>query len=286
MNYKAFLEHQIIQTGANWMDEQGAGDPEVLVILGSGLSGILRHYSKIDLEIQMKNVPGLFDPTAPTHEGVIYFGDLCGKRAAIMNGRLHHYEGFGEWEIVRALRMIGWLGTRTAVITNSAGGLRKEMKEGDVMVITDHINLQCKNPLTGPNIDIFGQRFPMMAHAYTPDYIRIADEVSSLLKIRIHFGVYAAVLGPAFETAAETKMLRILGADAVGMSTVSEVIAAVHMGMDVLGLSVITNINDPDSMTPADEESMNKYAAVGGRTLEDLIINFLERAKIGSKEQE
>lgn len=284
MNYKAFLEHQIIQTGANFMDEQGAGDPDALVILGSGLSGLLRSFTKIDLELEMKNVPGLFDPTAPTHEGTIYFGDMLGKRIAVMNGRLHYYEGFMEWEIVRALRMIAWLGTRTMITTNSAGGLRREMKEGDVMVITDHLNLQCKNPLTGPNIDILGKRFPMMANAYTPEYIRSIDEIAKSLKIKVHFGVYAAVLGPAFETAAETKMLKILGADAVGMSTVSEVIAAVHMGMDVLGLSVITNINDPDQMQPAVEEDMSKYAEIGGGTIEDLLVNFFQRTEFVKKD--
>ncbi|MBN1620544.1 purine-nucleoside phosphorylase [candidate division WOR-3 bacterium] len=283
MNYKAFLEHQIIQAGANWLDEKGAGKPEVLVILGSGLSGILKSSSVIDLEVRMKEVPGLFSPTAPTHEGVILFGDLCGKRAALMNGRLHHYEGFSEWEIVRALRMISWLGTKILIVTNSAGGLRKDMKEGEVMVITDQLNLQCKNPLIGPNIDVLGQRFPLLAHAYTPDFVRIADDISMELNMKIHFGVYAAVLGPSFETAAETKMLQLLGADAVGMSTVSEVIAAAHMGMDVLGMSVITNINDPDSMMLVDEESMNRYAAIGGKTAEELILNFLE--KIGERNE-
>jgi len=275
MNIKAEREKQLIERGANWIDEQGAGDPDVVIILGSGLGNQLVNEIEIDLEIDMKDIPGLVLPTAPSHKKKIFFGQLGNCRVAVITGRLHYYEGYNGWEIVRPLRMISWLGTKNIIITNAAGGLNEDMKPGDIMVIEDHINLQGRNPLIGPNIELLGKRFPMIAHAYNPNYIQMVDKISKQLNINIHYGVYASVLGPSFETGAETKMLKLLGADAVGMSTVSEVIASAHLGMNILGFSVITNVNIPHVMSIVDEKEVIKVAKKGGRLIEGIIINFL-----------
>ncbi len=277
MDIRAQREYRLIEEGANLIDERGAGEPEILIVLGSGLSDSFISAMDIDLKVDMKEIPYISIPSAPSHKQSIYVGNLLNHRVAIMTGRLHLYEGYNALEVVRPIRMIGWLGAKLLIVTNAAGGLNENMTPGDVMVIEDHINLLGFNPLTGPNINTFGVRFPMLAHAYSPRYIRKIDEIARLNKMNLHFGVYAAVLGPSFETGAETRMLKTLGADAVGMSTVPEVIAASHMGMDVLGFSVITNVNDPSVMSYINEEDVIKNAKNGARKVEDLVFEFLKR---------
>ncbi|KQC13947.1 MAG: hypothetical protein APR63_06665 [Desulfuromonas sp. SDB] len=273
-------EYQIIANGANWLDQQDVGEPEILMVMGSGLAECLEPYLDIEITVEMSDVPGISVPSAPFHHKQILFGTLSGHRVAVMTGRLHLYEGYTAREVVRPLRMISWLGTKTLIVTNAAGGLNEDMESGEVMVIEDHLNLMGTNPLIGPNLETLGTRFPMIAHAYSPKYIQKADEISRELNIKLHFGIYAGLVGPSFETGAETRMLKILGADAVGMSTVPEVIAAAHMGMNVLGMSVITNVNDPGVMSFIDEVEVVRAAKCGGVIISDIITRFLEQFEI------
>ncbi len=216
-------------------------EPKALVVLGSGLDAVIGE-TRVAASIPFEDVPGFPPPTVEGHAGRFVFGHAGTTPVLIMQGRIHLYEGHPVERLALYVRAARLLGADTLVVTNAAGGVSPELAPGDVVVLSDHINLMFTNPLLGPNVDEFGPRFPGMVDIYTPELRELAARVAAELGIEVREGVYAGLSGPTFETPAEVRMLRTLGADVVGMSTVPEVITAAHAGMRVLGLSLVTNV--------------------------------------------
>lgn len=219
--------------------------PEVGIILGSGL-GNLAGEIKVEKEIEYENIPHFPQATVEGHHGKLIFGELSGKKVVAMAGRFHYYEGYGPEQVAYPVRVLKYLGIKTLLISNAAGGVNPSFRIGELMIIKDHISLATVNPLVGKNYVELGPRFPDMSEPYKKELIQKAQQVAADLNITIKVGVYFGVTGPTFETRAEYKMIHILGADAVGMSTVQEVITAVHMGLPVLAISVITDLGIRD----------------------------------------
>ena len=215
--------------------------PQVAVVLGSGLGGFAEELED-RIEIPYGEIPNWPRSTAVGHAGKLVLGKLGRREVAVLSGRAHLYEGYTPSQSVFGVRVMAKFGVRGMVFTNAAGGINLAFQQGALVLISDHINLQGSNPLAGPNDDSLGPRFPDMSEAYSERYRTIAREVAARLDIRLHEGVYAALLGPSYETPAEIRYLRAIGADLVGMSTAAEVIAANHMGIKVLGLSCVTNM--------------------------------------------
>ena len=215
--------------------------PKVLLILGSGL-GALGDEVEDPIIVPYEDVPNMKHSTAPDHKGQFVFGRLAGQNVAVMQGRLHAYEGWSFADASYPVRLLRLLGAETLIVTNAAGAVNTAFDVGDIMLITDHIKLFGVSPLCGPNVDEFGPRFPDMTHAYTPALQEIARKNAKTLDIRLQEGVYMYFPGPHYETPAEIRAARTLGADAVGMSTVPEVIVASHCGMKVLGFTLCTNM--------------------------------------------
>jgi purine-nucleoside phosphorylase len=218
-----------------------SGQPTIGVVLGSGL-GRFTQQMTIQSEIDYTSIPHFPVSTVKGHGGKLIFGSIEGKEIVVMSGRFHFYEGYTPQEVVFPIRVMHTLGVNTLLISNAAGGVHPDFKVGDLMVIHDHISLSIVNPLLGPNIDSLGTRFPDMSEPYSKKLIQHAFDADKELKYGLKKGVYFGVTGPTFETRSEYKMIKILGADAVGMSTVQEVIAAVHCGMQVFAVSVITDL--------------------------------------------
>lgn len=221
--------------------EKNCGRADIAIVLGSGLGDYASCVSDAK-EIAYKDIPGFPQPTVKGHAGKFIFGTLQGKRVLMMNGRFHSYEGLPMEQIAMPVRVMRLLGVQKLILTNAAGGVNTDFSSGDLMLLTDFINLTGKNPLRGENYEEFGPRFPDMTHAYSPALIKTALECAELLDIKLRQGVYCWMPGPSYETPAEIRMIRTLGADAVGMSTVPETIVARHSGMEVLGISCITNM--------------------------------------------
>ena len=215
--------------------------PSVGIVLGSGL-GSFTDEIEIEFEIMYSNIPHFPMSTVEGHSGKLIFGNLSGKKVVAMAGRFHYYEGYTTQEVVFPIRVMKYLGIKTLVISNAAGGLNTSYKVGDLMIIKDHISLLTINPLLGKNEIELGPRFPDMSEPYKNYLIEKAKRIAGENNIDLKEGVYAGVTGPTFETRAEYKMLNLLGGDAVGMSTVQEVIAAVHLGLPVFAMSVITDV--------------------------------------------
>jgi purine-nucleoside phosphorylase len=234
------LIEQLEETAA-YIRKVYTGQPVVGVVLGSGL-GNFAGAINISKEIDYKDIPNFPVSTVEGHQGRLIFGELAGKEIVAMAGRFHYYEGYKTAEVVFLIRLMKWLGIKTLLISNAAGGVDPSFKVGDLMMINDHISLATLNPLLGKNHDELGPRFPDMSEPYDKVLIKLAEKISDDLDIPLRSGVYFGVTGPTFETRAEYQMIRILGGDAVGMSTVQEVISAVHMGLKVFAMSVITDI--------------------------------------------
>jgi purine-nucleoside phosphorylase len=215
--------------------------PTIGVVLGSGLGGFADELSDAT-RIPYANIPFFPRSTAIGHAGQMVIGKVGDIAVAAMQGRVHLYEGYSAEEVAFPTRVFGRMGIRALILTNAAGGINLEYKQGALVVITDHINLQGQNPLTGPNDDRFGPRFPDMTQAYSKPYREIALRAAQRLRKAVYQGVYAGLLGPSYETPAEIRYLRTIGADLVGMSTIPEVIAARHMGIKVLAISCVTNM--------------------------------------------
>lgn len=222
-------------------ERAGGFVPETVVVLGSGLAGFAERV-EAEAIIPYGDVPGFAVSTAPYHLGRLILGTLSGKRVACMDGRLHLYEGYSLEEVVFPLRVLRKLGAEKIVFTNASGGINTEFSVGDIMLVEDHINFQGRNVLIGPNDEELGPRFPDMTYAYDPGLRAAAAECAERLGIPLKRGVYISCTGPSYETPAEIRAFRTLGADAVGMSTVPEVTAAVHCGYKVLAFSLITNM--------------------------------------------
>jgi purine-nucleoside phosphorylase len=219
----------------------GAWEARTAVILGSGLGGFAGELAD-PVEVPYTAIPGWPRSTAAGHAGRLVLGRLGELHLAVMSGRVHYYEGYSMQEVTFGVRVLGTLGVRSLVVTNAAGGINLSLERGGLVLIADHINLQGTNPLIGPNDDSLGPRFPDMSEAYSKRYREIARAAAAGLGIALEEGVYAALTGPSYETPAEIRYLRAIGADLVGMSTVPEVIVANHMGMSVLGISCVTNM--------------------------------------------
>ncbi len=230
-----------VRKAVEYISSRTSFRPEIGLILGSGL-GVLGDDIPDADTIDYADIPGFPVSTVEGHAGRLVFGELGGKRVVIMQGRFHYYEGYTMDEVVFPVRVMKLLGVGTMVVTNAAGGVNTAFAPGDLMIITDHIKLFTDSPLRGHNIDELGPRFNDMSTAYTPELRSIALETARRIGIDVRQGVYAHMAGPSFETPAEIRMLRTLGADAVGMSTVPEVIAAAHASMKVLGISAISNM--------------------------------------------
>lgn len=220
-------------------DKIGGFIPEIGIILGSGLGEFADE--NCDYAISYNDIPNFIKSTVQGHKGRLVFAEISGKKVVMMQGRNHFYEGHSMQEITYPIKVMKKLGIKTLILTNAAGAVNESFKPSDLMFITDHINFMGSNPLIGPNDLQFGQRFPDMSEIYKKDLIEIADECAKKLGIRPQHGVYFASSGPSYETPAEIKMARILGADAVGMSTVPEAIVANYCGIRVLGISCISN---------------------------------------------
>lgn len=250
--------------------------PEVAIILGTGLGGLAREI-EVEAAISYREIPGFPLSTVETHEGRLLLGRLGGKRVVAMQGRFHRYEGYDMRQITFPVRVMRALGAGILVVSNACGGMHPLWSPGDLVLIADHINLLGDNPLVGPNDDALGPRFPDLSRAYDPELRAIARAAARELRIVLREGVYVAVTGPNLETAAEYRWLRGIGADVVGMSTVPEVIVAVHGGMRVLGISIITDACLPDALEPADIEKIIATAQRAEPDLTRLITAVLKR---------
>lgn len=250
--------------------------PEIGIILGTGL-GMLGQRIENAKRIAYESIPHFPVSTVDSHEGEVILGTLGGKQVVALSGRFHRYEGYTLGEVTFPIRVAKALGIHTLVVSNAAGGLNPQFSAGDLMVITDHINLMGDNPLIGPNDDDLGPRFPDMAEPYTRSLIDLAERMALEEKIKLQRGVYLACPGPCLETRAEYRFMRIIGADAVGMSTVPEVIVAVHAGVRVLGFSAITDECFPDALEPADIGKIIAIANAAEPALTQIVVRCIEQ---------
>lgn len=250
--------------------------PNYMLILGTGLGQLADEMDVVD-QISYDQIPYFPVSTVESHAGKLLFGTLGGKEVVAMQGRFHFYEGYTMQQIVFPIRVLKENGADTLFVSNACGGMNPNYSRGDIMLISDHINLLGDNPLIGPNDDELGPRFPDMSDPYTERLREIARNVALEQSIAMHQGVYVAVSGPMLETKAEYRYLRLIGADVVGMSTVPEVISAVHMGMDVLGISVITDECFPDALEPVNIEDILEAAAMAEPKMTKVIIRVLEK---------
>lgn len=234
--------------------------PDVGIILGTGLGALADEIEK-ESAISYDDIPHFPVSTVESHAGRLIFGEIGNKPVVAMQGRFHYYEGYSMQQIAFPVRVMKRLGVKTLLVSNACGGMNPIYSAGDIMIITDHINLLGDNPLIGANDDSLGPRFPDMSEPYTKKLIELAENIALQEKIKVQKGVYVAVSGPCLETRAEYRFLRNIGADVVGMSTIPEVIVAVHSEMDVLGLSVVTDACFPDALKPVDIQEILKVAA-------------------------
>ena len=253
--------------------------PQIGVILGTGL-GSLAEGIGVEAKISYKEIP--FSPvsTVESHAGWLIFGELSGKKVVAMQGRFHYYEGYNMRQVTFPVRVMKALGAEVLLVSNACGGLNPLFKSGDIMAITDHINLLGSNPLFGPNDDSLGPRFPDMCACYDPKLISLAENVALNLGMRLQKGVYVAVAGPNLETAAEYRFLRMIGADVVGMSTVPEVIVARHQDMKVLGFSLVTDMGLPDALKPTNLAEILKTAANAEPLLKKIMTRVIEEMRV------
>lgn len=245
-------------------------EPELAIILGTGLAALAEHV-EVEAAVPYGEIPDFPVSTAETHAGRLLLGELEGRRVAVMQGRVHRYEGYPLPEVAYPVRVLRELGAQTLIVSNVSGGLHPLWEAGDLVLLADHINLLGDNPLVGPNPEELGPRFPDMSEPYDERLRAVAREEALRLGITLREGVYVAVPGPNLETAAEYRMLRTLGADVVGMSTVPEVIVARHGGMRVLGLSIVTDVCLPDALQPVDIEEIIATAGRAEPRLTELV---------------
>ena len=252
---------EVIKQTANHLKEKTNFEPQIGIILGTGLGGLVNEIN-IAHAISYEDIPNFPVSTVEGHKGQLIFGDLGGKRVVAMQGRFHFYEGYSMNELVFPVRVMKFLGIEKLMVSNASGGVNPDFEIGDIMLISDHINLFPTNPLMGPNMNELGPRFPDMSQAYSKDILKTAEEVAKELDIYVVKGIYAGLSGPTLETPAEYQYVRNVGADAVGMSTVPEVIAARHMGIPCFGVSVITDLGVPGKIVEVTHEDVQKVAVL------------------------
>ncbi len=252
--------------------------PDVAVVLGSGLSAFGEKV-KAAKSINYADIPHFPLSTVDGHKGELIFGNAGTKKVVIMGGRFHLYEGYSVYDVAYPIRVMRALGAKYLIISNAAGGMNPNFNKGDLMLIDDHINLMGVNPLIGPNDDKLGERFPDMCEPYNKEMLNLAMDLALDLKIRVHRGVYVGLTGPSLETRAEYRFLRTIGADCVGMSTVPEVIAAVHCGLKVLGISCVTDLCLPDALKPVDFKEILRTAAKVEPKLAQLVYKLISQLR-------
>ncbi len=258
-----------IKETSDFLKSKMAGIPEVGMITGTGLDSLTDQMT-VSFRLPYKDIPNFPISTIEGHSGTLVVGELAGKEMIAMEGRFHIYEGYSPAEITFPVRVLAMLGTKYLLISSAVGGLDPQFEKGDLMVVTDHINLTGTNPLIGPNLDDFGPRFPDMSAVYDADLITLARQEALESRIPLRQGIYVGLVGPSLETPAETRFLRMAGADAVGMSTVSEAIVAVHCGLRIMAIVVITNMNLPDCMQETSIEEVIATARESGKALSEL----------------
>lgn len=259
-----------IQSAARAIRAKIKAAPDIAIILGTGLGNLAKRIQS-DAEIDYKKIPHFPVSTVESHAGKLLIGMLAGKRVVAMEGRFHFYEGYCLEDVTFPVRVMKELGAKILIVSNAAGGLNLNFHKGDLALIEDHINFMGVNPLVGPNDERLGPRFPDMAAPYSERLIRLAEVAAKEEKISVCRGTYIGVTGPNLETRAEYRMMRSWGADLVGMSTVPEVIVGVHMGMEILGMSVVTDLCDPDHLLPVDIKEIIKTANEAGPKLDRLV---------------
>jgi purine-nucleoside phosphorylase len=267
---------EIVHEAAEVVRARYSATPLAGIILGTGLGGLAREID-VAATVEYADIPGFPLSTVESHAGRLLCGTLGGKPVVAMQGRFHRYEGYSLQQVTFPVRVLRALGAETLIVSNACGGMREEWAPGDLMLIADHINLLGDNPLVGPNDDRLGPRFPDMSAPYDAELRALAREVAAEQGTVLREGVYVAVTGPNLETRAEYRMLRGIGADVVGMSTVPEVIVAVHGGMRVLGVSIITDQCIPETLVPAELATIIATAARAEPRLTALVRGVMER---------
>ncbi|MBW8771549.1 MAG: purine-nucleoside phosphorylase [Gemmatimonadetes bacterium] len=267
---------EIVHEAAEVVRARWSETPMAAIILGTGLGGLAREIA-VAATVEYADIPGFPLSTVESHAGRLLCGTLGGKPVVAMQGRFHRYEGYSLQQVTFPVRVLRALGAETLIVSNACGGMREEWAPGDLMLIADHINLLGDNPLVGPNDDRLGPRFPDMSAPYDAELRALARDVAAAQGTVLREGVYVAVTGPNLETRAEYRMLRGIGADVVGMSTVPEVIVAVHGGMRVLGVSIITDQCIPETLVPAELATIIATAARAEPRLTALVRGVMER---------
>ncbi len=258
-----------------YLAERLSFKPEIILVLGTGL-GSLADLIEEPLVIPYGDIPHFPRSTVTSHAGNLIVGELGGRKVAALQGRFHYYEGYSTRELTMPVRVLSLLGARLMVVANASGGLNPAYAPGTLMVISDHLNFIPDNPLRGPNVDEWGPRFPDLSQAYDASLRQIALDVGRKMGLeRMTEGTYVAIPGPSLETPAETRYLRQCGADAVGMSTVPEVIVAIHAGLKVLGIAMVSNVNDPDNFQPILIEDILSQAKVAEAEFQQLVVDIL-----------
>jgi purine-nucleoside phosphorylase len=265
-----------VQAAAEAVRRRSATRPDVALILGTGLGGLAREIA-VEAEVPYAELPDFPLSTVESHAGRLLLGELGGRRVVAMQGRFHRYEGYDLQQVTFPVRVLHALGARTLIVSNACGGMNPLWAPGDLVLLSDHINLLGDNPLNGANDERLGPRFPDMSAPYDPELRAVTRAAALELGIPLREGVYVAVTGPSLETRAEYRMLRAAGADVVGMSTVPEVIVANHQGMRVLGLSIVTDQCLPDALEPAEIGRIIATAAEAEPRLTRLVTSVVER---------
>ena len=264
-----------IKGTTNFLKSNGFNGPEVGIILGTGLGRLVRHI-EIDHVLEYDKIPDFPVSTVESHDGKLIYGRIGNKKVVAMQGRFHYYEGYSMQQIVFPVRVMKMLGVKYLLVSNAAGNVNLSFRKGELMLLTDHINLLGDNPLIGPNLDELGTRFPDMSSPYSEFLNSKISAIAERHGIKLNKGIYAAVAGPNLETRAEYRYMRTIGADLVGMSTIPEVIAANHMKLPVAAISVITDECDPDNLKPV---NIREILEVAGRAEVSLTKVFVDLVK-------
>lgn len=251
--------------------------PETIIQLGTGLGSFGDHVESA-LTLEYKEIPHFPQSTVESHHGKLILGYIHNHKVAVLQGRFHYYEGYSTKEVAFPIRVLSLLGAKNLLLTNAAGGLNPGFQPGTIMIIKDHLNFLGENPLRGPNVDSWGPRFPDLSEPYSPALRKIALTSGTECSVEnLREGVYVCIPGPSLETPAETRFLRDSGADGVGMSSIPEVLVATHGGMNILGISVVSNVNDPDNFKPILLEDIIETAAQIEPVLKELILKIVEK---------
>ncbi|MDO5028794.1 MAG: purine-nucleoside phosphorylase [Bacillota bacterium] len=272
---KKHLDFNYFKESADYILSKIEFMPEIAIVLGSCL-GNLADEIENKIIIDYKDIPNFLDATVESHAGKLILGDLSGKKVVCMSGRFHYYEGYDFEELTIPMRVMHLLGCKSVILTNAAGAVNKDFLAGDIMIIKDHIKLNGASPVRGKNLEEFGPRFFDMSNTYNKDYIKLAKKAAQVSKLDIKEGVYFYMPGPQFETPAEIRAIRVLGGDAVGMSTVTEAIVAAHCGMKVLGLSLMTNMAAGILEVPLTTDEVDKTAEKSAEKFKVLLKNILK----------